>query len=275
MTRPWRFASLASSRTPWPEARSERGAALAAAVTDDAVSDDRFRDLPGGRLRAVLAAEPAPDGLEVVHPRRQLRLLRVVGPAARLAPRAREHDRVGVGAVGRADRRRPRAPAPDAGRRGGAAAPARVVQVLRVLRAQRRERVRVPRAPSAAAAAAGAAADRHLVLHVHGDQLRRRRLALRDPGVAVARRVGVPRVLPAPDRRSDRPRRGADPADPPSARRGPDRRVASVVPDRRRAVQEDGDLERSSRARSWTRCSAPRTRTAGSRSWSRSTRTRS
>src|SRR4030095_11035526 len=27
VNRPWRFASLASSRTPWPEARSERGAA--------------------------------------------------------------------------------------------------------------------------------------------------------------------------------------------------------------------------------------------------------
>ena len=178
----------------------------------------------------------------MVHPARQLRLLRLVGPAARLAPRARQHDRVGVGAVGRGDRRRPRAPAPDAGRRGGAAAAPRVVQVLRVLRAQRHERVRVPRAPSAAAAAAGAPADRHLVLHVHGDQLRRRRLALRDPGVAVARRLGVPLVLPAPDRRSDRPRRGADPPDPASARRGPDRRVAGVVPDRRRAVQEDGDL---------------------------------
>ena len=36
--------------------------------------------------------------------------------------------------------------------------------------------------------------------------------------------------------------RGADPPDPAAARRGPDRRVAGVVPDRRRAVQEDGDL---------------------------------
>src|SRR4029450_2478018 len=96
----------------------------AAAVTDDAVSDDRLRDLPGSGVRAVLVAEPASNGLEVVRPRRQLRLLRLVGPAARLAPRARRHDRVGVGGVGRAGGRRTRPPAPGARLLCGAPAPA-------------------------------------------------------------------------------------------------------------------------------------------------------
>ena len=150
---------------------------------------------------------------------------------------------MGVGPVGGADGRPATAAAANARVGGGAAAPARVVQVLRLLRAEPGERLRVAGDAAAAAAAPGAAPDRHLLLHVHGDQLRRRRLPVPDPGVAVARRVGVPRVLPAPHRRADRPRRGADPADPPSARCRTDRRLEGVVPDRRRPVQEDRDLE--------------------------------
>ena len=63
------------------------------------------------------------------------------------------------------------------------------------------------RARSVLAAAAGRdpPAGRDLVLHVHGDQLRRGRLPGRDrAGARWLRRVPVPGVLPAPRRRADR-----------------------------------------------------------------------
>ena len=53
---------------------------------------------------------------------------------------------------------------------------------------------------------------RHLVLHVHGDQLRRRRLPRRLRADDAREVRGLPLVLPAPRRRPDRPARRADPA---------------------------------------------------------------
>src|SRR3972149_972912 len=120
---------------------------------------------------------------------------------------------------------------------GGLLAPAGGVQVPRFLRAEHRQRVRVVRPAAAAAPPPGPAADRDLVLHVHGDQLRGRCLALRDPAGALAGRRRVPLALPAPGRRPDRPRGGTDPAEPATPRRERDRPVARRVLDLRRSLQ--------------------------------------
>ena len=84
---------------------------------------------------------------------------------------------------------------------------------------------------------------RHLLLHVHGDQLRRRRL----PGRLRARRARdvrrVPLVLPASRRRADRAAGRADPAVPLAARPPLRRHVARVLPHRHRAVHEGRDRQ--------------------------------
>ena len=145
---------------------------------------------------------------------------------------------------------------------------------LRLLRAEPRERVRLDRALATGAAPAGAAADRHLVLHVHGDQ----------------HVVDVSRYEIVPSKWLDV---SVYLAFFPHLIAGPIVRGDELIPQIRRAC----DLRRidASRAlllifaglfkkivissflasRSSTRSSARRTRTAASRSSSRSTRTRS
>ena len=84
---------------------------------------------------------------------------------------------------------------------------------------------------------------RHLLLHVHGDQLRRGRLPrrLRAGRARDVRRL--PLVLPAPRRRADRAARRAHPAVPVAARPALRRHVAGVLPHRHRALHEGRDRE--------------------------------
>ena len=101
---------------------------------------------------------------------------------------------------------------------------ARLLQVLRLLRQLVEEHGGDRRARAAGVAAHDHPPGRHLLLHVHGDQLRRghlpRRLRADD-----AREVrGLPLVLPAPRGRADRAAGRADPA----ARQCPATRDAST-----------------------------------------------
>src|SRR5688572_12571702 len=105
-----------------------------AGTKSDAVPDHGFRHLLRGRVRAALGAESVPAGVEVVHARRELRLLRVVGLASRVPPRARERHRASRRDLGGTPGGRAQAPAPDGPRGGGDPPPARMVQVLRLLR---------------------------------------------------------------------------------------------------------------------------------------------
>ena len=86
-------------------------------------------------------------------------------------------------------------------------------------------------------------AGRHLVLHVHGDQLRRRHLPrrLRADDAREVRRL--PLVLPAPRGRADRPAGRADPAARRAARPATRRHEPRLLPDRDGPVQEGGDRE--------------------------------
>ena len=90
---------------------------------------------------------------------------------------------------------------------------ARLLQVLRLLRHVDEQPLRTRRRRPPARGSVDPAAGRHLLLHVHGDQLRRRRLPrrLRARRLRDVRRV--PLVLPASRRRADRAAGRAHPAD--------------------------------------------------------------
>ena len=118
-----------------------------------------------------------------------------------------------------------------------------VLQVLRVLHRQRDEHGGGARPAAEPAADPGRAADRGLVLHVHGDQLRRRRLPPAVPARVVDRRHAVPVVLPAPGGRTDRAARGADPPAGRAPRRTPCRCGGRRLADPGRSVQEGRDRQ--------------------------------
>jgi hypothetical protein len=159
--------------------------------------------LPAG-LHRELVAHAQTAAVEAVHPPRQLRLLRLVGVALRAAPGAqrrrqpavRHGDREGGDgrrqkvAAGRGRRREPRRP--------------RLVQVLRLLRdlcGQLPRRVPPQCGPSAPA---HCAAGRHLVPHLPGAELRRRRLSRQAAHVVAARLRRVRRLLPVHHGRAHR-----------------------------------------------------------------------
>ena len=92
-----------------------------------------------------------------------------------------------------------------------------VVQVLRVRVGEPRQRHPHPRNGPARPAAPGGAADRDLVLHLHGDQLRDRHLPQQARAGQAARLRGVPVLLPPPAGRPDRARDRAAAPDPAAA----------------------------------------------------------
>ena len=120
---------------------------------------------------------------------------------------------------------------------------ARLLQVLRLLRHLERQPALGRRARHAARGEVDRPAGRHLVLHVHGDQLRRRRLSrrLRADDARELRRL--PLVLPAPRRRPDRAAGRADPAARDAPRPAPRRHEPRLLPDRHGALQEGRDRE--------------------------------
>ena len=137
---------------------------------------------------------------------------------------------------------------------------ARRLQVLQLLRRERPRRAGGDRPHGGAAAARGGAAGRHLVLHLPGAQLHRRRLQGRDARPAQPDRLrAVRRLLPAPGGRPDHA--GAEPAGAGGAaahlerRPGPQRRRA----DRLGPVQEAGHRRQRRRDRQ-PRVLASRTR---------------
>ena len=190
-----------------------------------------------------MACDERHAALAGVHHRRELRLLRLVGLALRLParrvhdlePRARGADRPQHGGADA------EAAALDRGRRRPGRA--RLLQVLRLLR----QLVPQPGGPgrdrATARHALDRAADRDLLLHLHGDQLRRRHLPARLQAGHAREVRRLPLVLPASRRRADRPRQRADPADGgapgPAARRHEPR----LLPDRDRPLQEGRDRE--------------------------------
>ncbi len=84
---------------------------------------------------------------------------------------------------------------------------------------------------------------RHLLLHVHGDQLRRRRLSRRLRAGRPGHVRGVPLVLPAPRRRPDRAAGGAHPPVPVASRPALRGHLARVLPHRDGALHEGRDRE--------------------------------
>ncbi len=119
----------------------------------------------------------------------------------------------------------------------------RLLQVLRLLLTEHDQRGPRPGPSSLAAPPPGAPARRRLVLHVHGDRVRRRRLPRSLRRGVVDRRVPLPLVLPPPRRGSHRPAERADPAARHQARPTSRGRVGRRLPDPRRAVQEGRHLE--------------------------------
>ena len=79
-----------------------------------------------------------------------------------------------------------------------------LLQVLRLLHHLDREQLERHRRQGVAAALPDHPADRHLVLHVPGDQLRRRHLPGQGRTSSAPRLRGLPLVLPASRRRPDR-----------------------------------------------------------------------
>src|SRR5439155_21937623 len=208
-----------------------------------AVPDHRLRDLLRRGLPRPLAVEPTPSPVEGLHDRRQLRLLRLVGLALRVPAGRRDGDRAGGRPRGRA-RAGSQATAPSPRRHGDRpSGPPRLVQVLRVSQPQLRQRAARDRAGTAASAHAGRAPDRHLLLHVYGDQLRRGRVTRRAADGLVAGRRRLSLVLPASRGGARRARARAAPPGPQAPRPAPDRLRARGVPDLRRPVQEGGHLE--------------------------------
>ncbi len=124
-----------------------------------------------------------------------------------------------------------------------AARPAGVVQVLRLLRPQRDQRAGIPRRPRLAAAPPGRPPGGHLVLHVHGHQLRGGRVPEGDQARRVARLRGLPLVLPPPGGRAHRPGERAAAPGPDPAGSSPHRPGPRGLPHRLGPVQEGGHLE--------------------------------
>ncbi len=190
-----------------------------------------------------MAADAARGALAAVHRRRELRLLRGLGLALLLP--ARRIDRVEL----RLRRPHPRAPLavrPEAaahrGRRRERGA-SRVLQVLRLRRLVHEQPVRPRRGRPPARGALDRPARRHLVLHVHGDQLRRRRLPRRLPADVALEVRRVPLVLPAPRRGADRAARRARSAARDSTRPALRGHLARVLPHRHRSFHEGRDSE--------------------------------
>ena len=190
-----------------------------------------------------MAADAEGPPLATVHHRRELRVLRVVGLAVRLP--ARRLHAVEPGARRTNPPRNRPVPAKAllwlalAGNLGGA----RLFQVLRLLRRLERQpplgrRPRCPRRPSF-----DHSPGRHLVLHLHGDQLRRRHLSRRDRADDAREVRGLPLLLPAPRRRADRAARRAAPAAGDSPRPPPGRHEPRVLSHRDRSVQEGRDRQ--------------------------------
>ena len=181
--------------------------------------------------------------LAAVHHRRELRLLQLVGLALRPPPRrlhavepaARRPHLAKHGHVAEARAADPRA--------GGRPRSARLLQVLRLLRLLDGQPRHVRRDRPAALPEDDRPAGRHLVLHVHGDQLRRRRLPRRVPADDAREVRGVPLVLPPSRGRPDRAARRADPADRDPAGPAPRRHEPGLLPDRDGSLQEGRDRQ--------------------------------
>ena len=223
-----------SSSTPPPPRPSETRA----------LPDRHLRDLLHGRAAAVVAPPAASGALATVHHRRELRLLRGLGLALLLP--ARVLDRVEPGP------RAPRSTARSLAARAQAAPgrrarresrSARLLQVLRLLRHVDEQPLRARRARPPARGALDPPSGRDLLLHVHGDRVRRRRLPRRlraRPPRDVRR---VPLLLPAPRRRADRAAGRAHPADVLAARPALRGHLPRVLPHRHRPVHEGRDRE--------------------------------
>ena len=209
----------------------------------DALPHRRLRDLLLPGVPRTLAPERAARPVEALHDRVELRLLRLVGLALRVAARGRQLRGAGGWTRGGEAGGTGSPAAGDGDRRRGDARAARVLQVLRLLRGQRDERPRTPGHPRRPTVDPGGAAGRHLVLLVHGGVLHRGHPARRHEARELDRPLPVPLVLPAPGRRADRAAERADPAarhpPRPAARRHRWRGVAHL----RRVVQEGGRLE--------------------------------
>ena len=93
---------------------------------------------------------------------------------------------------------------------------ARLLQVLRLLRRLGHERLRQARHPLSPPLVQVVLPDRHLVLHLPGDELRDRRLPGQPQAGQPARLRRLPVVLPAPRRRADRAGRRVPAAAPPA-----------------------------------------------------------
>ena len=181
--------------------------------------------------------------LAPVHHRRELRLLQLVGLAVR-APAGRLHD-LEPGARGAHLAERLDVAAPGAALAGARREPrrARLLQVLRLLRHLDGQHGVVGRPRRAPRREVDRAAGRHLLLHVHGDQLRRRRVPRRVRADDAREVRGVPLVLPAPRGRADRAPGRVDPPDRQAPRPAPRRHEPRLLPDRDGIVQEGGDRE--------------------------------
>ena len=104
---PVRMCSTSASRTR-PGRSRPAASRFASAANGVALPDRHLRGLLHARPAVVVGADAAPDGVARLHPRCELRVLRVVGLAVRLP-------------AGRVDRRQPRPRGGDLPRRGGAA----------------------------------------------------------------------------------------------------------------------------------------------------------
>ena len=190
-----------------------------------------------------MADDALAASLAAVHHRRQLRLLQLVGLALRLParglhalePGARRSHLANAHTIAAQGSARPRP--------GREPRRARVLQVLRLLRLVDRQPALGRRAGRAARAPVDRAPGRDLLLHLHGDQLRRRRVPrrLRADDAREVRRLPV--VLPAPRRGPDRPSVRADPAARHAAESASRRHEPRLLPDRHGALQEGGDRE--------------------------------
>ena len=190
-----------------------------------------------------MAADAEGPPLATVHHRRELRVLRVVGLAVRLPAR-------GLHAVEPGARRtNPPRNRPVPAKGAALARPrrqprgARLFQVLRLLRRLERQpplgrRPRCPRRPSF-----DHSPGRHLVLHLHGDQLCRRHVSRGDRAHDAREVRGLSLLLPAPRRRADRQARRAGPPAGHSPRPPPGRHEPRVLSHRDRPVQEGRDRQ--------------------------------
>ena len=119
----------------------------------------------------------------------------------------------------------------------------RLLQVLRLLRQLDRQRGHDRRPRPAGLGEDDRPAGRDLVLHLHGDQLRRRHLPRRVRAHHAREVRRLPVVLPAPRGRADRAPGRADPAVRLAPRPAPRGHEPGLLPDRHRAVQEGGDRQ--------------------------------